>query len=80
MSGNHLLFALIAHFLTIIFCCCRDVARAHINAIESSAVVGRYCLSQPAMSIERILYIVHQQFPHIQVPSEKVRLLCYQTI
>lgn len=50
----------------------RDVAFAHIIAIERETIEGRYCLCNDPMSVDEVLQIVRKNFPKLKVPSQKV--------
>jgi nucleoside-diphosphate-sugar epimerase len=51
----------------------RDVAFAHIQAIEKESIVGRYCFCNEPMSLEGVLNVVRRNFPQLTVPYRKVR-------
>ena len=48
----------------------RDTADAHIQAFEVPSASGRYCLAANVNHFSEILKIVHEQFPHLQLPEK----------
>ncbi|XP_050209185.1 phenylacetaldehyde reductase-like [Mercurialis annua] len=48
----------------------RDVACAHIKALESSSAAGRYFLIESDVHYSEILKIVHQLYPTLQLPQK----------
>lgn len=51
----------------------RDVAIAHIFAIEDGDILGRYCLCNEAKHLAAILQIIHENFEEIHVPTMPIR-------
>lgn len=51
----------------------RDVANAHILAIENNEVVGRYCFCNEAVHWSEMLQTIHEAFYDIKVPTGRVR-------
>jgi dihydroflavonol-4-reductase len=52
----------------------RDVAAAHIVAMESERALGRHCLCSPAMPLSEVLQTVHEAFGgELRVPTRQAR-------
>ncbi len=62
--------------LNISFCLTdvRDVANAHIIAMENNRLSGRFILCHKAMHLASILQVIHENFTDIRVPSRKVKI------
>jgi hypothetical protein len=50
----------------------RDAAKALALAATNKAIIGRYCLSNPPMSLRDILAYVTEHFPQVKVPRNHV--------
>jgi hypothetical protein len=50
----------------------RDVASAHITAMENPHITGRFCLCSPAMHLAEILQVVHENFLDVHIPTKKL--------
>ncbi|XP_050209186.1 phenylacetaldehyde reductase-like [Mercurialis annua] len=48
----------------------RDVAYAHIQALEISSAAGRYCLIESNVQYSEVLKIIHQLYPTLQLPQK----------
>ncbi|OAY44827.1 phenylacetaldehyde reductase [Manihot esculenta] len=48
----------------------RDVAVAHVQALEIPSASGRYCLVANTLHFSELLKIVHQLYPTLQLPEE----------
>lgn len=57
----------------------RDVAKAHVLAMENPAITGRYCLGVTSLSVDAILQIISQQFPQLKVPTATVSYFSFIT-
>ncbi|CAA2958178.1 Hypothetical predicted protein [Olea europaea subsp. europaea] len=47
----------------------RDVARAHILALENPSASGRYCLVGTLLSTSEIFKIIRKLYPHYNYPE-----------
>ncbi|GAV85203.1 Epimerase domain-containing protein [Cephalotus follicularis] len=54
----------------------RDVANAHIQALEIPSASGRYCLVESVVDISAVLKILHEVYPALKLPeiSEDTKL------
>ncbi|XP_057998924.1 phenylacetaldehyde reductase-like [Hevea brasiliensis] len=57
----------------------RDVAHAHIQALEIPSASGRYCLIERDLHFSEVLKIVHQHYPTLQLPEKSGPGLNYLT-
>ncbi|KAF2293456.1 hypothetical protein GH714_001919 [Hevea brasiliensis] len=57
----------------------RDVAHAHIQALEIPSAGGRYCLIERDLHFSEVLKIVHQHYPTLQLPEKSGPGLNYLT-
>jgi nucleoside-diphosphate-sugar epimerase len=48
----------------------RDVAGAHILAIENPSASGRYCLVGRVIHCSEVIKVLHQLFPHLNLPEK----------
>lgn len=48
----------------------KDVANAHIQAYESAAASGRYCLVERVVHYSEIVKILHDLYPTLQLPEK----------
>eukprot|EP00257_Ricinus_communis_P025454 XP_025012868.1 cinnamoyl-CoA reductase 1 isoform X2 [Ricinus communis] len=48
----------------------RDVAYAHIQALEIPSATGRYCLVERDIHFSEVLKIVHQHYPSLDLPNK----------
>lgn len=51
----------------------RDVANAHIVAMEKEGVEGRYCFCHEAMHLASVLQIIHENFVDITIPTKGIK-------
>jgi nucleoside-diphosphate-sugar epimerase len=48
----------------------RDVAGAHILAIENPSASGRYCLVGRVIHCSEVIKVLHKLFPHLNLPEK----------
>lgn len=48
----------------------KDVANAHILALENPSANGRYCLVERVMHYSEIVKILHRLYPNLKLPEK----------
>lgn len=48
----------------------RDVAYAHVQALEIPSASGRYCLTADVTHFSEILKIIHEFYPNLDLPEK----------
>jgi nucleoside-diphosphate-sugar epimerase len=48
----------------------RDVANAHIQALEVPSAAGRYCLVETVVHCSEVIKILHKLFPTLRLPEK----------
>ena len=56
---------------------CRDVANAHIVAMENAEASGRFIVSHKAMHLSAVLQVVHENFHDLRVANYLVLKIVY---